>query len=133
MRVFPSRKVQIGAIEEPGAANAFDLITGLPQFRLIMGLVVAKTLSNQRAGRAIDIGSGGGRLVIALARRHPLIRVVGLDLSDEMINLASRRALGAGLGKRVIFKKGDAHKMPFPDESFDLVVSTLSLHHWSKP
>jgi ubiquinone/menaquinone biosynthesis C-methylase UbiE len=98
-----------------------------------MRLVVAKTLSNQRTGRAIDIGCGGGRLVIALARRHPLIRVVGLDLSDEMINLASRRALGAGLGKRVTFKKGDAQRIPFPDESFDLIVSTLSLHHWSKP
>jgi ubiquinone/menaquinone biosynthesis C-methylase UbiE len=125
--------VNIEAIEEPGAARAFDRVSSIPQFKLILRLVTAKALSNQRGGRAIDIGCGGGRLVISIAKRHPLMEVVGLDLSDEMINLANRRASQVGLSKRVKFRIGDAERVPFPDESFDLVVSTLSLHHWSKP
>ena len=37
------------------------------------------------------------------------------------------------MDQRVAFRKGDAARIPFPDGSLDLVVSTLSLHHWAAP
>jgi ubiquinone/menaquinone biosynthesis C-methylase UbiE len=133
MRVFPSRRVEIEAIEDPGLAMSFDRMTGLPQFRLLIRLFVLKALSHQGGGKAIDIGCGGGRLAIALAKSYPLKEVIGLDLSDQMLRLARKRAEEAGQGDRVRFKEGNAEKIPFPDASFDLVVSTLSLHHWLRP
>jgi ubiquinone/menaquinone biosynthesis C-methylase UbiE len=60
-------------------------------------------------------------------------RVTGVDLSDEMLAQAEGHARQAGLGDRVSFCQGDAARIPFPDGSLDLVVSTLSLHHWSDP
>jgi len=133
LRVFPTRRVRIEAIEDPSAARAFSAITRLPQYKLGMLLFVVKALSNQRGGSAIDIGCGDGGLVISLAKQHPGLKVVGLDLSDEMLNLARLRTGRAGLGERVTFRRGNAENIPYPDGSFDLVVSTLSLHHWSAP
>jgi ubiquinone/menaquinone biosynthesis C-methylase UbiE len=133
MRIFPKRIVRFEEIEDPSVARAFGAITRLPQYKLIMHLFTMKALSNQRGGRAIDIGCGDGGLVVALARRHPGLKVVGLDLSKEMLDLARSRARKAGLGDRVTFKIGNAESIPYSAESFDLVVSTLSLHHWCTP
>ena len=47
--------------------------------------------------------------------------------------VAARHAEEAGLGERLRFQLGDVESLPFPDEQFDLVVSTLSLHHWQHP
>ncbi|WXG46349.1 MAG: class I SAM-dependent methyltransferase [Candidatus Atabeyarchaeum deiterrae] len=133
MRVFPRRRVRIEAIEDPSVAQGFGLITNLPQYKLGLRLAAQKAATNVRGVRAIDIGCGNGSLVIALAGMHASLKVVGVDLSDEMVRLARNRAMKAGLGERVTFKKGDAQRIPYPDGSFDLVVSTLSLHHWSEP
>ncbi|WXG43634.1 MAG: class I SAM-dependent methyltransferase [Promethearchaeati archaeon SRVP18_Atabeyarchaeia-1] len=133
MRIFASRKVRMEAIEDSGVATSFDRITGMPQFGLLLRLFTLKALSSQSGGRVIDIGCGGGRLVLRLAKSYPFEEVIGLDLSDKMLRLARRRAIDAGLGDRVKFKEGNAEMIPYPSGSFDLVVSTLSLHHWSRP
>jgi ubiquinone/menaquinone biosynthesis C-methylase UbiE len=50
-----------------------------------------------------------------------------------MVALAEANAGAAGLAGRVSFKIGDAQQIPALDDSLSLVVSTLSLHHWSDP
>jgi ubiquinone/menaquinone biosynthesis C-methylase UbiE len=50
-----------------------------------------------------------------------------------MLAEAESLAHRSGVGNRIAFRKGDAVQIPFPDASLDLVVSTLSLHHWSEP
>nr|WP_289230774.1 methyltransferase domain-containing protein [Candidatus Korarchaeum cryptofilum] len=59
----------------------------------------------------------------------PGSEVIGIDVSEDMIRIARKNAEG----KNVKFLVGDANKMPFEDDSFDLVVSTGSLHHWRNP
>lgn len=53
------------------------------------------------------------------------VRVTGLDLSAEMLEIARQRA--RDLQREVDLREGDAHDLPFPDESFDTVVCTYSL------
>jgi ubiquinone/menaquinone biosynthesis C-methylase UbiE len=72
-------------------------------------------------------------LVAELVRQAPGLHVTGVDLADEMLAEAEETARRMGLGGRAAFKKGDVQRMPFPDGSLDLVVSTLSLHHWIDP
>jgi ubiquinone/menaquinone biosynthesis C-methylase UbiE len=59
--------------------------------------------------------------------------VTGIDLSEEMLAQGRDNARRAGVTNRVSFRRRDAQQIPFPDASLDLVVSTLSLHHWSDP
>ncbi|MCL5025579.1 MAG: class I SAM-dependent methyltransferase [Chloroflexi bacterium] len=84
-------------------------------------------------GLAVDVGSGPGHLVTLLARAHPDLRIVGVDVSPSMVEIARGRAARAGLTGRVRFEVGDVGALPFPDGQVDLVISTLSLHHWPDP
>ncbi len=84
-------------------------------------------------GTILDIGTGPGRLPLEIARLRPEIKVVGLDVSRDMIRAARRSAEKEGMSGRVSFVNKDAANLPFDDASFDLVVSTASLHHWKNP
>ena len=82
------------------------------------------TLLEPGAGeRWLDIGTGGGGLAFALARRGA--DVVGVDVSEEGLEHARRQAAADGL--TVDFEPGDAQALPFEDGSFDGVVSAFGL------
>lgn len=81
----------------------------------------------------LEIGSGPGELAVEVARRLPGGEIVGIDLAQAMIDRATERARAAGLDQRVRFELADAAALPILDASFDVAVSTLSLHHWSDP
>jgi SAM-dependent methyltransferase len=78
----------------------------------------------------LDLGCGPGDLAVAMSRRLRDARIVGIDLSPSMLLWAGRHATTDG---RLRFIVGDAADLPFDDASIDLVVSTLSLHHWTEP
>jgi SAM-dependent methyltransferase len=81
--------------------------------------------------RVLEVGCGPGRLSIRLARDHGL-DVTGVDLDAAMIDRARANAdRSNGEERRPSFAVGDVASLAFPDGSFDLVVSTLSMHHWT--
>jgi ubiquinone/menaquinone biosynthesis C-methylase UbiE len=84
-----------------------------------------------RGGAVLDAGTGPGALLVQLANRRPDLRLTGVDLSGDMVALAERNVHAAGLGDRVQVHRADVAALPFPDASFDLVVSTFSMHHWA--
>lgn len=85
------------------------------------------------AGRVLDLASGPGHLAVYIARLAAGVHVVSLDISPTMVRLAAKHAREAGLEGRVHAVCADAHRLPFQDGSFDLVVSTLGVHHWRSP
>jgi len=106
------------------------------QTRLLMGSffdgVAADIVAQARdGGRVLEVGCGPGHLSGRLAHRG--LVVTGVDLDPAMIERARANAERATpvAGLRPSFLVGDVAALPFPDTSFDLVVSTLSLHHWA--
>src|SRR6266699_2157750 len=81
-------------------------------------------------GKVLAAGSRPGTLVRELARSLPGLQVYGIDLSEDMIGLARTHARREQLEERVHFANGDVAHLPYPDQSFDVVVSTISMHHW---
>jgi ubiquinone/menaquinone biosynthesis C-methylase UbiE len=79
--------------------------------------------------RVLDAGTGPGRLPLEIAAALPTAEVVGVDLSPQMIDYA-RRQPGA---ERITFTAADVADLPFPDGTFDLIVSSISQHHWTSP
>jgi ubiquinone/menaquinone biosynthesis C-methylase UbiE len=120
-------------LDDPDVARAFARVASWPQMRLLRWLVARRAAEMVRQGEAVDLGCGPGYLAVEMAHRSPGLRVTGVDLSDEMLAQAEAYAQQAGVAGRVSFRKGDAGQIPFPDGSLDLVVSTLSLHHWNDP
>lgn len=79
--------------------------------------------------RILDVGCGTGFLLRLLASRLPqATELVGVDPAPRMVEV-TRAAFTADARLRVVV--GTAEELPFPDSSFDLVVSTTSFDHWS--
>jgi SAM-dependent methyltransferase len=76
----------------------------------------------------LDLGSGGGIDVILSARRVGATgKAYGVDMTDEMLDLARRNAAKAGIGN-VEFLKGHIEQIPLPDESVDVVISNCVIN-----
>jgi ubiquinone/menaquinone biosynthesis C-methylase UbiE len=75
----------------------------------------------------LDVGCGTGTLAIALKRRAAGAGVTGLDADPEVLERARRKA--AAHGQHVHLVEALSTAMPFEDEAFDVVVSTLFFHH----
>jgi Methylase involved in ubiquinone/menaquinone biosynthesis len=73
----------------------------------------------------LDVGCGTGRLLRAASIRWPQAQLFGVDPAEQMISEANR------LNTNITFKLSPAESLPFPDQTFDLVVSSLSFHHWA--
>jgi ubiquinone/menaquinone biosynthesis C-methylase UbiE len=82
-------------------------------------------------GLVLDVGCGPGHLANRLANDHGL-EVTGMDLDPAMIERARVNAKhSVPAERRPTFVVGSVDALPFADRSFDLVVSTLSMHHWA--
>lgn len=120
-------------LDDPAVAEAFGRIAEMPQMRLLRALVTWRALRLCRAGHAADLGCGAGQLAVELAQAAPDLHVTGVDLSNLLLGQALHRAATRGLAHRVDFRTGDVGATPFETGALDLVVSTLSLHHWADP
>jgi ubiquinone/menaquinone biosynthesis C-methylase UbiE len=80
--------------------------------------------------RVLDVGCGGGQHAVHIGTRRPDVRVVGLDLSPELVRRSRRLAAKAGVTDRVEFVQGDALNLDFSDEYFDHVYCAGSIKHW---
>jgi SAM-dependent methyltransferase len=88
-------------------------------------------LSEPRSRTLLDVGSGGGQSAMRLKRVYPHLTITGVDLSEDQIARARRRAQRAGVD--VCFEVADAQALPFADASFDVVFSFGSAKHWPDP
>jgi SAM-dependent methyltransferase len=120
--------------------RAFDLPSDVMYDALVAAVlegfyarVAGEVAAAHPGGKVLEVGSGPGRLAVRLAREVPGMTLTGVDISDAMVERAARRAAGTGLSEKVRFEVGDVGALPLPDQEFDGVVSTLSLHHWSDP
>lgn len=77
--------------------------------------------------RILDLGCGTGTLAIQVKRREPGAEVVGLDADPEMLGRARAKAERENVELRLA--EGMSDELPFEDESFDRVLSTLFFHH----
>jgi SAM-dependent methyltransferase len=80
----------------------------------------------------LDVGCGPGSITIDLARRLAPGTVVGIDREEEPLGIARAEAAAAGLSN-VGFEVGDAYRLDFPDESFDIVHAHQVLQHLGDP
>ncbi len=104
--------------ELPEAATAVSLGCGNP--------TALATLSPGEV--VLDLGSGGGIDVLLSARRvSPGGRAYGLDMTDEMLELARKNQKEAGI-ENVEFLKGEIEYIPLPDEHVDVVISNCVIN-----
>jgi ubiquinone/menaquinone biosynthesis C-methylase UbiE len=77
--------------------------------------------------KGLDLGCGTGTLTIMLKQSSPKANLVGLDGDEAVLAIARTKANQAGV--EIEWKKGFAYDLPYPDNPFDVVVSSLVFHH----
>ena len=121
-------------IAEIDAVNQYDKGAKcymMPEYKYFVWKILRKGI---RSGRVLDIGTGSGLLAIELCKvKGSHFDIIAIDISENMIRKAIENAKWAGVGDRIRFLVSTAAALPFPDDSFDFVISYASLHHWLEP
>ncbi len=114
------RSLYGGDADDEAAAKALEASLGCGNPTAIAEL---------REGEAVlDLGSGaGGDVLLCAGRVGPTGRAYGLDMTDEMLDLARANAREAGVGN-VEFVKGTIEEIPLPDSSVDVVISNCVIN-----
>ena len=82
------------------------------------------------SGVALDVATGTGDFAFDLARRPEVTSVVGLDFTREMMRLGVEKAGRQGVGRSVSFTEGDAHGLPFKDDSFICATAGFGIRNF---
>lgn len=127
------RRFKIESIPNPGARVYSLIARKSPPLRDLCLEVAEEVTSRLNSGRILDVGTGPAYLPVEIAKRAPNLEIVGIDLSPAMVAIATKNAEKRGVSDRVRVQRANAADLPFEDGYFDLVVSTLSLHHWLRP
>ncbi len=85
------------------------------------------------SGVMLDIGTGPGHMPLLICERNASARVIGLDYSKAMLEIAASRLRRSRYVDRVSYLIGDAKRLPFAEASFDAVFSNTILHHLPEP
>jgi ubiquinone/menaquinone biosynthesis C-methylase UbiE len=125
-------------MDDSGEVEAYSSAAAQAHLNKIDDTFVAHALrlvNRRERGRALDIGTGPGQIVIKLARRLTRWKFVAVDRSSHMIAdaVANLAAAGPELAGRVEFQIADANALPYPDATFDLVTCNSVLHHMAEP
>jgi ubiquinone/menaquinone biosynthesis C-methylase UbiE len=84
-------------------------------------------LRGVEGGRILDAGCGFGATAMVVAKALPGSEVVGIDLSDPLLELAIQAPQAAGVAERFAFGKADVQELPY-DDAFDAIVKLQMLH-----
>ncbi|HBW17526.1 MAG: class I SAM-dependent methyltransferase [Streptosporangiaceae bacterium] len=80
----------------------------------------------------LDVASGTAGVALQIARRTPA-RVVGIDLTEQMLRQGGRNVAAAGQRERIALLAGRAEQLPFPDAAFDALTFTYLLRYVADP
>ncbi|MCC6216285.1 MAG: bifunctional demethylmenaquinone methyltransferase/2-methoxy-6-polyprenyl-1,4-benzoquinol methylase UbiE [Polyangiaceae bacterium] len=114
-----------------GIAPRYDLLNRLISLGIDQGwrrrTVDALALGD--SATVLDVATGTGDLALEIARRHPSARVVGLDPSRGMLEVARAKLATRAEGARIELVEGDAQSLPFPDAAFDAATVAFGIRN----
>ena len=90
-------------------------------------------LAIQPDSRVLEVGFGPGVAVQYAAQRATSGHVSGIDCSDAMLEMASKRNASALAAGAVDLRKGDVQSLPFADDSFDCAFAIHCMYFWPDP
>ena len=105
----------------------YDALVEGPMTAMGMRKGLLANMGDLSGKSVLDVGCGTGTFVIMMQQAYPGARVAGLDGDAQILDIARGKAASEGLNIR--FSEAMSYAMPYPDGTFDLVVTSLMLHH----
>jgi ubiquinone/menaquinone biosynthesis C-methylase UbiE len=126
------RRLQAESIPWPGCFF-YNAVSTSGIFQKHYELTAKDIIKYCTHGKILDIGTGPGWLLLKLYHLSERLELTGLDISADMIKKARKNIAAATASANILLEVGSVETLPYPDHSFDMVVSTQSLHHWKNP
>lgn len=86
--------------------------------------LVASTAALDEAYICLDVGCGTGLSIVEIASRYKFLKIIGVDISFEMVKVARNKLKRLAMSERVLLVNANAQSLPFDDACFDAVTST---------
>jgi|SRR3989344_1230006 len=90
-------------------------------------ITVINLLNLKSEDNLLDVGCGTGTLLTLAKEKYPNTDMIGVDIDSEVLSIARRKSQKANL--KIEYVEASSAKLPFADESFNVVVSSLVFHH----
>lgn len=90
-------------------------------------------VSGRPEAEVLDVGTGTAQIPVLMLERNPKLKILGVDLSGEMLHVAMRNIARAGFGEQCRVGKLDAKALRLPDKRYDLVMCNSTAHHIPDP
>lgn len=88
---------------------------------------IVEAIRPKAGSHLIDIGCGPGEVLLQIHKKYPHVKLIGLDIDPEILKIAEKKLKKMNI--HIPLKEASATEIPFPDESFDIAVSSLMIHH----
>lgn len=129
-----SKEKQVEAMFN-GIAPRYDFLNRVLSFgidniwrrRLIRGLL------KSNPSMVLDVATGTADLAILLARKNPMVTVVGVDIAEQMLSFGRVKLEKKKLNERVTLSKASSERLPFNDSSFDATMVAFGVRNFENP
>ncbi len=128
MASFP-RELEPEVMDGRAEALAYDTM----DHTAVNAAFVQRLVDLRASGLMLDLGTGPGHQPPLICEAIPACRVVGVDLSIEMLRLAEGHRQRCRHAAAITYVQTDAKRLPFADATFDTVLSNTILHHIPEP
>ncbi len=105
----------------------YDLVMQLTMRELTFKRRLIEQMGVEKSHRVLDLGCGTATLTILIKRTYPEVEIIGLDIDPKILEIARSKVQKAGV--EIKLDQGSAFELPYPDNSFDRVASSLVIHH----
>ena len=125
-----TKKIQVENMFD-SIAPKYDLLNSLLSLRIdvFWRKMLVKWLKKTKPELVLDVATGTGDLAITICKELG-IRVVGLDLSQRMLNVGIEKVKALNLQNQISMLKGDAENLPFEDNQFDAVSVAFGVRNF---
>lgn len=90
----------------------------------------AKAVAKCQPKNILDLATGTADLAIAIAKRNPQAHIVGMDISEKMLEIGKEKVKRQGFESQIELRLGDAASLPFDDNSFDIVTVAFGVRNF---
>lgn len=105
----------------------YDSLVAITTREAFFKKLIVDKVANVKGNNLLDVGCGTGTLTKLIAEKSPKHTVIGLDADQTALDISQKKVIGKDLN--ISFRQGFGQKMPFDENSFDIVVSSLFFHH----
>lgn len=114
-------------------ANSYDKINHILSFNMDekWRKKIAERLPQTRHTKILDVATGTGDLAIMMAKHSKHTHIVGIDISNNMLEIAQKKAKKEKIDERVIFKNNNVTNLPFDDNTFDYCTISFGARNFA--